>query len=96
MSEFATSHQQLTSYGDVATLGLVLSDKLEDRTQDPWVQGELFIHYTTVAPVDLFVCSRATILDPGILERGFICIKVWGGCFADFISFFLQSPMKMK
>ena len=26
------------------------------------------------------------MLDPGFLERGFICIKVGvGGCFADFI-----------
>ena len=30
--------------------------------------------------------------DPGFLEMGFICIKVWGACFADFISFFLNIP----
>ena len=37
--------------------------------------------------------------DPGFLERGFICLKLWGGgggggggCFADFISFFLNIP----
>ena len=38
-------------------------------------------------------------MDPGFLERGFICIKVCGGWwfrFADFISFFLKNPMKMK
>ena len=30
--------------------------------------------------------------DPGFLEKGLISIKVWGGRFADFISFFLISP----
>ena len=30
-------------------------------------------------------------LDPGFLERGFICMKGWGS-FADFISFFLNIP----
>ena len=29
--------------------------------------------------------------DPGFLERGFICIKVWVR-FGDFISFFLNVP----
>ena len=29
-------------------------------------------------------------VDPGFLERGFVCIKVWGIRFADFISFFLN------
>ena len=28
--------------------------------------------------------------DPRFLERGFICIKVWGVRFADFISFFFK------
>ena len=30
--------------------------------------------------------------DPGFLERGFICIKVLGVRFADFISFFFNIP----
>ena len=30
--------------------------------------------------------------DPGFLEGGFICIKVWGVRFADFVSFFLNIP----
>ena len=30
--------------------------------------------------------------DPGFLERGFICIMVWEGRFADFISFYLNIP----
>ena len=30
--------------------------------------------------------------DPGFLERGFLCIKVLGVRFADFISFFLKIP----
>ena len=30
--------------------------------------------------------------DPGFLERGFVCIKVWGIHFADFISFVLNIP----
>ena len=29
--------------------------------------------------------------DPGFLERGFICIKVWRVRFADFISFLLNT-----
>ena len=37
-------------------------------------------------------------MDPGFLERGFICIKVcvcvWGVYFADFISFCLNIPWK--
>ena len=34
-------------------------------------------------------------VDPGFVERGFICIKVWG--FALLIlSLFLKYPMKMK
>ena len=28
--------------------------------------------------------------DPGFLERGFVCIKVWGVCFADFFLIFLS------
>ena len=32
-------------------------------------------------------CSCAS---PGVLEKGFICIKVWGVQFADFLSFFLN------
>ena len=32
-------------------------------------------------------------VDPGFLEKGFICIKGWGGVrFANFISFFLNIP----
>ena len=31
----------------------------------------------------------------GFLERGFICIKVWGVRFTDFL-IFLKYPMKMK
>ena len=31
--------------------------------------------------------------DPGFLESGFICIMVWG--FADFISFFLNIPLRI-
>ena len=31
-----------------------------------------------------------TEADPEFLERGFICIKVWGVRFGDFISFFLN------
>ena len=43
------------------------------------------------------IIFRCIILqaDPGFLERGFVCIKVWGGggvCFADFISVFLNIP----
>ena len=30
--------------------------------------------------------------DQGFLEKGFICIKVWGFPYADFISFFLNIP----
>ena len=30
--------------------------------------------------------------NPGFLERGFICINVWAVRFAEFISFFLNSP----
>ena len=30
--------------------------------------------------------------DPGFLERGFICIKVWGLRFPDFILFLLIIP----
>ena len=37
-----------------------------------------------------------TVADPGFLERGFVCIKVLGVHFADFISFFQKYPMKMK
>ena len=39
-------------------------------------------------------CRQPAIVgaDPGFLERGFICIKVWGVRFADFISFFLNIP----
>ena len=29
--------------------------------------------------------------DPGFLEKGFICTKVWGSLY-DFISFFLNIP----
>ena len=39
--------------------------------------------------IRLLICSG---LDQGFLERGFICIKVWGIRFADFISFFLNVP----
>ena len=35
----------------------------------------------------LWMFARA---DPGSLERGLICIKVWVVRFADFISFFLN------
>ena len=31
-------------------------------------------------------------VDPGILEKGFIYMKVWRVCFADLISFFLNIP----
>ena len=34
--------------------------------------------------------------DPGFLEKGFIFIKVWGVHLADFVSFFLKYPMKIK
>ena len=35
-------------------------------------------------------------MDPGFLKRGFICIKVWGVRFADFIYyFFFKYPMYM-
>ena len=34
----------------------------------------------------------ASVADPGFLERGFICIKVLGVHFADFMSFFLNIP----
>ena len=36
--------------------------------------------------------------DPGFLKRGFIhvCIKVWGVCIADFISFFLNIPWQLN
>ena len=34
--------------------------------------------------------------DPGFLERGVHMYKGVGVRFADFISFFLQYPMKMK
>ena len=30
--------------------------------------------------------------DPGFLERGIICIKLWGSVNANFISFFLNIP----
>ena len=33
-------------------------------------------------------------MDPGFQKRGFICIKVWGFRFADFISIFLNIPCK--
>ena len=41
------------------------------------------------------LCMSAWV-DPGFLQRGFICIKVWGFAllfrFADFLSFFLKIP----
>ena len=40
--------------------------------------------------------SCAYRVDPGFLERGSICIKVWGFAFADFYLIFLKYPMKMK
>ena len=40
--------------------------------------------------LDLYV--SITGADPGLLEKGFICIKGW--CFAALISFFLNSPCK--
>ena len=40
----------------------------------------------------LQVCNSSTGADPGFLERGFICIKIWGVRFADFISFFFNIP----
>ena len=47
-----------------------------------------------------FACNKVrfshieahTGADPGFLERGFICINVWGVRFADLISFFLNIP----
>ena len=33
------------------------------------------------------VSNRSTGTDPGIQEKGFICIKVWGVHFADYIFF---------
>ena len=33
---------------------------------------------------------RSPGADPGFHERGFIYINVWGVCFADFSSFFLN------
>ena len=51
-----------------------------------------FIVFTFVVKVSgehLNTCSRSRV-DPGFLERVFICIKVWGVRFADFISFLLN------
>ena len=36
--------------------------------------------------------NGVTGADPEFLESGFICIKVWGVLFADFISFVLNIP----
>ena len=36
--------------------------------------------------------NQNTGADPGILERVYICINMWGFRFADFISFFLNTP----
>ena len=40
----------------------------------------------------LTLCSDELVAGPGFLERRFICIKIWGFRFADFISFFLNIP----
>ena len=39
--------------------------------------------------------NRYTGVDPGFLERGFICIKVWGFALLIYL-IFLKYPMKMK
>ena len=44
----------------------------------------------------VFLCQGPNYAgaDPGFLERGFICIEMWGVGFVDFISFFLNIPWK--
>ena len=49
---------------------------------------------TTLGPRTLLLMKEPGA-DQGFLERGFICIGE-GVRFADFISFFLKYPMKMK
>ena len=45
-----------------------------------------------VVSIAIIARSPASGVDPGFLERGFICIKVWGVRFADFVSSFLNIP----
>ena len=40
------------------------------------------------------ICMLTASTDQGFPEMGFVCIKVWGSAFADFISFFLNIPWK--
>ena len=50
-----------------------------------------------MAAEDRFYCivRKRAGADPGFLERGFVCIKVLGGHFADFI-IFLNVMLKRK
>ena len=43
-------------------------------------------------PLFMYYYKAVHNLAAGFLERGFICIKVWGVHFADFISFFINIP----
>ena len=47
MSLCLMSHQQLRSYGD-GVMGYSVSS---DRREELRIEGELFIHYTTAAPM---------------------------------------------
>ena len=50
MSEFVFNFPQLRSYGDKATAKSHSTDLSSwDQTWDQWVQGQWFIHYTTLA-----------------------------------------------
>ena len=44
------------------TMVTAKSGGAEDRTLDPWIQEEKFIHYTTVAPQNLDIYSANPLL----------------------------------
>ena len=72
-----------------------MQEKADDPNASRVLYGQVVPNYT-FAKIILHVikwCIRdlsSAGVDPGVLERGFIYIKVKGVCFADFISFSLN------
>ena len=84
------SHQCKTNYKYNVYDDILVKNCLKDWSQSTTCA----IFCSMLVSVLLMFYLLATGADPGFLESGFVCIKVWGVRFADFISFFLNIPCK--
>ena len=72
----------------------ILQEKLHSYLLDLGTNFSLSLHLHPFVECASSKGSSETApgADPGFLERGFVCIKVRGVHFADFISLFLNIP----